>query len=227
MVWNANLPTVKTQQLTAAFDVIDQVMASNRRDADRLRGSVVIDAAPGLGKTTIATRYARDFHRRTYRRLGPKTATGSQRLPVAFVPLSAGITLKGLNQKILGVLRAPGGEPGLLDPARRARGGLRQRVRDPAGRDRRPALHRLPPPQRPGGVEPSQRPGERDAGDVHLRRRPAPGETVLRRRHPRLRRRLRPDLPPRHPLRGRPVRHRHRPPGCGPGSSCWPRSRLI
>ena len=92
MVWNANLPTVKTQQL---------VMASNRRDADRLRGSVVIDASPGLGKTTIATRYARDFHRRTYRRLGAKTGSGSQRLLVAFVPLSAGITLKGLNQKIL------------------------------------------------------------------------------------------------------------------------------
>jgi len=65
MVWNANLPTVKTHQLSSAFAVIDQVMASNRRDADRLRGSVVIDAAPGLGKTTIATRYARDFHRRT------------------------------------------------------------------------------------------------------------------------------------------------------------------
>ena len=56
MVWNANLPTVKTHQLTSAFQVIDQVMASNWRDADRLRGSVVIDAAPGLGKTTIATR---------------------------------------------------------------------------------------------------------------------------------------------------------------------------
>ena len=101
MVWNANLPTVKTHQLAAAFAVIEQVMASNRRDADRLRGSVVIDASPGLGKTTIATRYARDFHRKTYRRHGPKTASGHQRLPVAFVPLSAGMTLKGLNQKIL------------------------------------------------------------------------------------------------------------------------------
>ena len=50
MVWNANAPTVKTHQLTAAFEVIDQVMASNRRDADRLRGSVVIDAAPGLAR---------------------------------------------------------------------------------------------------------------------------------------------------------------------------------
>jgi hypothetical protein len=47
MVWNANLPTVKTAQLTEAYGIIDQVMASVRRDADRLRGSVVIDAEPG------------------------------------------------------------------------------------------------------------------------------------------------------------------------------------
>ena len=101
MVWNANLPTIKTSQLTAAYSVIDQVLASGRRDGDKLRGSVVIDAEPGLGKTTIATRYARDFHRRAYRREGPVTLGGHQRLPVAFVPLSAGITLKGLNQQIL------------------------------------------------------------------------------------------------------------------------------
>lgn len=62
---------------------------------------MVIDAEPGLGKTTIATRYARDFHRRVYRREGPLTPEGHQRLPVAFVPLTAGITLKGLNQQIL------------------------------------------------------------------------------------------------------------------------------
>lgn len=101
MVWNSNLPTVKTIQLKAAYGVFDQVMASNRRDGDRLRGAAVIDAEPGLGKTTIATRYARDFHQQVYRREGPTTPDGHQRLPVAFVPLSAGITLKGLNQQIL------------------------------------------------------------------------------------------------------------------------------
>ena len=100
-VWNANLPTVKTAQLSQAYGLIDQVMASNRRDGDRLRGSVVIDAAPGLGKTTIATRYARDFHRRQYQRDGPHTAQGHQRLPVVFLPLAAGCTLKGLNQELL------------------------------------------------------------------------------------------------------------------------------
>lgn len=100
-VWNANLPTVKTQQLTDAYGVIDQVMASGRRDGDRLRGSVVIDAAPGLGKTTIATRYGRDLHRREVRRHGPSTHEGHQRLPVAFIPLTSEITLKGLNVKLL------------------------------------------------------------------------------------------------------------------------------
>ncbi len=110
MVWNANLPTVRTTQLDLAYGIINQVMASGHRDGDRLRGSVVIDAAPGLGKTTIATRYARDFHRRVYRREGPHTPEGHQRLPVAFIPLSAGITLKGLNQKLLEFYGHPGAD---------------------------------------------------------------------------------------------------------------------
>ena len=110
MVWNANLPTVRTTQLDLAYGIIEQVMASGYRDGDRLRGSVVIDAAPGLGKTTIATRYARDFHRRQYRREGPDTPDGHQRLPVAFIPLSAGITLKGLNQKLLQFYGHPGAD---------------------------------------------------------------------------------------------------------------------
>ncbi|GAB96619.1 hypothetical protein BJY21_001184 [Kineosphaera limosa] len=109
-VWHANPSAVKTSQLASAFAVMDQVMASNRRDGDRLRGSVVIDAAPALGKTTIATRYGRDFHRACYRRYGPHTEDGHQRLPVAFIPLSAGITLKGLNQKILSFYGHPGAD---------------------------------------------------------------------------------------------------------------------
>ncbi|MDO5740616.1 MAG: ATP-binding protein [Ornithinimicrobium sp.] len=109
-VWNANPPTIKTQQLTRAFQVLDQVMASGRRDGDKLRGSAVVDAEPGLGKTTIATRFAREVHRREYRRHSPATADGSQRLPVAFVPLAAGVTLKGLNQQILKFYDHPAAE---------------------------------------------------------------------------------------------------------------------
>lgn len=101
LVWNANLPTVQTPQMLQAFSVFEQVLASGRRDGDRQRGSVVFDADAGRGKTTTVQRFGRDLHRRIYRREGPLTAQGHQRLPVAYIPLSAGMTLKGLNQKIL------------------------------------------------------------------------------------------------------------------------------
>lgn len=107
-VWNANPAAVKTAQLTQAFGILDQVMASTHRDGDRLRGSAVIDAKPALGKTTIATQYARSFHQRALRRYGTKTPEGHQRIPVAFVSLDAGTTLKGLNQKLLAFYGHPG-----------------------------------------------------------------------------------------------------------------------
>lgn len=106
-VWHANPSAVRTTQVEKAFSIIDQVMASNHRDGDRLRGAVVIDSESSLGKTTIATRYGRDFHRRIYRRYGPKTSTGSQRLPVAYIPLPGEVTLKGLNKQVLKFYKHP------------------------------------------------------------------------------------------------------------------------
>lgn len=100
-VWNANPTMVKTPQLRHAHSVIDQVMASSFRDGNSVRGSVALDARPGLGKTTIATSYARNYEIRQRRRHGHSTRDGHPRLPVAFIPLSAGMTLKQLNQKLL------------------------------------------------------------------------------------------------------------------------------
>ncbi len=100
-VWNANPATIHTPQLASTFRQLDEIMASNVRDADRLRGAAVIDAAPALGKTTIATAYARRYHRKAIRRGSARTPEGHQRLPVVYVPLSAGATLKSLNQKLL------------------------------------------------------------------------------------------------------------------------------
>ncbi|MEJ5913124.1 hypothetical protein [Pseudokineococcus sp. 1T1Z-3] len=67
MVWNANLPTIRTAQMASAFSLMGQVLASGRRDGDRLRGSVVIDAAPAW-----ARRRSRPASRRTS--TGPSTA---------------------------------------------------------------------------------------------------------------------------------------------------------
>ncbi|WP_334138337.1 ATP-binding protein [Corynebacterium variabile] len=101
MLWHANPSIIKTPQVLHVFDVIDQVMASNGRDSDRVRGSVVIDAEAGVGKTTAAIQYARQFHRKTERRHGVLTPEGHQRLPVAFVQLKDVVTLKALNRAIL------------------------------------------------------------------------------------------------------------------------------
>lgn len=106
-VWNANGPVIKTPQHQRVNAVFDQVMAASHRDGDSLRGAVVLDSLPGLGKTTSATRFGRTFDRRERRRYGHLTAEGSPRLPVAFIPLTANMSLKDLNKKILRFYKHP------------------------------------------------------------------------------------------------------------------------
>lgn len=100
-IWNRNMPTVITPQLSAAFQMLRDAAASLQRDSNKPPGSVVIDALPGVGKTTIATEFGRVFHLERERATGQSTPAGHQHLPVAFVPMNAGMTLKGLNVKIL------------------------------------------------------------------------------------------------------------------------------
>lgn len=109
-VWNVNCSVIRTPQLVSTHRILDQVMASNRRDSYRLRGAAAIDAAPTLGKTTIAATYAKGFYRTTMRRYGARTAQGHQRIPVVYVNLNAGSTLKQLNQALLRFYGHPAAE---------------------------------------------------------------------------------------------------------------------
>lgn len=99
-IWVSNLPVVRTQQVHHAFAVLDQVTASTMRDGDRVRATAVLDGPSGLGKTTVAMSYCRQFHRSTIRSLGPRTDAGDQRLPVATIQLGAKTTPKGLLVKL-------------------------------------------------------------------------------------------------------------------------------
>ena len=90
-VWNANPITIRTPQLASTFELLDEIMASNVRDANRIRGTAVIDAAPALGKTTITTAHARRYHGRAIRRSTVRTPEDHRRLPVVYVPLPAGV----------------------------------------------------------------------------------------------------------------------------------------
>jgi hypothetical protein len=110
--WHPNLGIVRTQQLDALHAEIGQVVASNRQDSDRMRGVVAIDALPGLGKTTIANTYARQFDRQEVARLGGLTSDGHERIPVFRVGLSANTTLRTLNEKICQFYAHPAVIPG-------------------------------------------------------------------------------------------------------------------
>ncbi|MEU3282691.1 TniB family NTP-binding protein, partial [Streptomyces antibioticus] len=98
--WHANYGIIQTPQLAAIHEELDQIVASNRQDGDRIRSAAVIDALPGLGKTTIANQYGRTYDRQQRRRLGPVTDEGHERVPVFRVGLTSNTTLRTLNRMI-------------------------------------------------------------------------------------------------------------------------------
>lgn len=110
--WHANFGTIATPQLTAVRDELELIVASNRQDADRVRGAAVIDGQPGLGKTTVANLFGRDFDRATRRRHGAVTEAGDERVPVFRVGLTSNTTLRTLNKMICEFYGHPGAARG-------------------------------------------------------------------------------------------------------------------
>jgi Bacterial TniB protein len=106
--WHANFGILRTPQLARIHDELELIVASNRQDPDRVRGAAVIDALPGLGKTTIANVFARDFDRTQIRRHGPLTDESHERLPVFRVGLTSKTTLRTLNRMICEFYGHPG-----------------------------------------------------------------------------------------------------------------------
>ncbi|MFC5665954.1 TniB family NTP-binding protein [Kitasatospora misakiensis] len=98
--WHANFGIVQTPQLKSIHGELDEIVHSNRQDSDRIRSAAVIDALPGLGKTTIANLFGRDFDRAQIRRHGPVTELGHERVPVFRVGLTSNTTLRTLNRMI-------------------------------------------------------------------------------------------------------------------------------
>lgn len=100
--WHANIGPLKTPQMAAVHEDLWEIADSNMHDGDKVKGAAAIDAFPGLGKTTTALTFARQFHRHeTGSRHGGLTADGNEHLPVCRVSLTAGTTIKALNQAIL------------------------------------------------------------------------------------------------------------------------------
>lgn len=107
-VWHANLGPFTTPQLARIQEEMEEVLASNRQDGDRVKGSVALDGYPGLGKTTIVNAFGRAYHRQQILGHGPLTAEGHERLPVCRVGLTSNTTMRTLNQMFCEFYGHPG-----------------------------------------------------------------------------------------------------------------------
>lgn len=106
-VWHANPAAVRTTQVATAF--FDHRPGDGRSTATAT-GCVARRSStpsPPMGRRPSPLGTVGSFHHRIYRRYGPTTATGAQRLPVAYVPLPGETTLKGLNKQMLSFYRHP------------------------------------------------------------------------------------------------------------------------
>lgn len=110
--WHANLGPFKTPQFKAVHEQLWTIAESNLHDGDRVKGAIALDADPGLGKTTIAEHFGKEFHLEQLAQKGPRTADGHEHWPVCWVSLTGNTTLRDLNRSILSFYAHPGSDRG-------------------------------------------------------------------------------------------------------------------
>jgi hypothetical protein len=111
-VWHANLGPILTPQMDTVVADFDEIIESNRQDGDKVKSSALLDAYPGLGKTTLAVMFAAGFHRRHLALYGPSTAEGHLRVPVVYIGLTSKTSMRSLNSMLCRFYGHPGAERG-------------------------------------------------------------------------------------------------------------------
>ena len=111
-VWHANLGPYLTPDMLGVMDELDTIVQSNRQDGDRVRSAALLDAYPGLGKTTLAVHYGVQFHREQLEIHGPETAAGNPRIPVAYIRLTSNTSMRSLNAMLCRFYAHPSADRG-------------------------------------------------------------------------------------------------------------------
>lgn len=93
--------TVATPQLVRVHGAMDRMIHSDLQDFDRVRGAPVIDAEPGVGKSTAVNVFGRKIHREIIAKEGPMVGGEAERIPVVRVGLTGNTTPKSLLVQIL------------------------------------------------------------------------------------------------------------------------------
>jgi AAA domain len=114
-VWHANLGPIRTPGIDAVFETVDEICGANRQDGDKVKPAVVLDALPGLGKSTAATAFGRAFHLDQIDLHGPVITTTDgqwQRVPVVYIGLTSNTTMRSLNAMLCRFYGLPGIDSG-------------------------------------------------------------------------------------------------------------------
>jgi hypothetical protein len=111
-VWHASIGPLRTPQMRAVHEHLDDITEANRQDGDKVKGAAVIDAYPGLGKSTIAQVFARTFHQRQVSLCGPVTDAGHDRIPVVHVCLTSSTSKRSFNAMPCRFFGLPGHDRG-------------------------------------------------------------------------------------------------------------------
>ncbi|WP_432190138.1 AAA family ATPase, partial [Streptomyces sp. Tue6028] len=106
-VWHANIGPIETPQLLALQDDLTELVESNRHDGDKTKPAALLDAYPGLGKSTAVRDYGRKFFREQVKLRGETTPSGDRRVPVIYIALSGNTQIRGLNAAICRFYRLP------------------------------------------------------------------------------------------------------------------------
>jgi hypothetical protein len=117
-LWHANLGPIRTPQIDTVFDELDEICGSNRQDGDKVKPAAVLDALPGLGKTTAAIAFGKAFHRDQIDLYGPDVTVADgcwQRIPVVYLGLTSNTTMRSLNAMLCRFFGLPGANRGTAD----------------------------------------------------------------------------------------------------------------
>lgn len=99
-VWHANIGPIQTPQLRALHEELAEILESNRHDGDKTKPVALVDAYPGLGKSTAVRAYGRAYYRQQILLRGETTPEGHRRVPVIYIALTGNTQIRGLNAAI-------------------------------------------------------------------------------------------------------------------------------
>lgn len=113
--WHNNIGPLPTPQLVELHETLWDIMDSNERDGDRVKGAIALDGYPGLGKSTAVEAFAKEFHRREILRHGQFSRSGDERWPVCRIGMRGNTSMKDFNRAMCDFYAHPVKRPGSAD----------------------------------------------------------------------------------------------------------------